>query len=360
MPAAVKEIKIRTSVAEDFGIGSLEVTVQMEEMPVKTDMRAKNGEGFSVHSENEAVYLWAQLTDREGVEIDRIFPVPAEEEIQFCMQAAEPVLWNAEDPYLYELVLELRDEEGRLLGCAGKKIAFYRWDVRDGVYVLNGKGIKWRIFPWENQKYFRETEQEGGIKSLLTECRKQFCNTLILPKEKRTEEMHESCLEYGVYLLHQEELVLDTQNPGIDGALLQAVDAAQYVLENTKNPDFELSVSNQGVLIENKSTFINADCYELVYQVLKEGGEQSVSVRPDWDGVQGKQSGDVMVSERILCADVPAGTSRYIEVPFAQPNEAGTYLYRAALRIKEKTPWSDRGEEIAVSASRIANLFCEN
>lgn len=360
MSAAVKKIKIRTSVAEDFGIGSLEVTVQMEEIPVKKNIGVENRGEFFVHSENDAVYLWAQLTDREGAETDRIFPVPAEGEVQFCMQAAAPVLWNAEDPYLYELVLELRDKEGRLLGCVGKKIAFYRWDMRDGAYVLNGKGIKWRIFPWENSKYFRETEQEDGIKSLLTECRKQFCNTLILPKEKRTEIMHESCLEYGIYLLHQEELVLDTQNPGIDGALLQAVDAARCVLENTENPDFELSVSNQGVLIENKSTFINADHYELVYQVRKEGGEPSVSVRPDWDGAPGKQSGGVLVSERILCADVPAGMSRYIEVPFAQPNEAGTYLYRAALRVKEKTPWADQGEEIAVSVSRIANLFCEN
>ena len=322
MPAAVKEIEIQTAVTEDFGVGSLEVTVRMESaQDSKAAYAEEKGDvdkegmqkAFFIRSEKETLYLWAQLNDPKGGEVDRIFPVPAEDEIQFCMQADAPVLWNAECPHLYDLVLELRDGENRLLGCTVKKIAFRRWEETDGALLLNGKEPRLRVFPCA------EVTAEN-----LTACKLGFCNTIYIPREKRTAQAQESCLEYGVYLLTEE------------------ADKKQKERNDTseRNPDFELNVVNQGVLIENKSTYINVNQYELYYSLRKEGA-------------------DNFFSAGITAADIAAGASRYVELPFGRPNEPGNYIYRAALRLKEKTPWADQGAEIAVSESRIANLFCE-
>lgn len=305
MPAAVREMKIHTSVMDDTG--SLEVTIQMEEPENDSEERY-------IRSEKDTVYLWAQLTDRNGTEADRIFPVPAEGEVQFCMQADTPVLWNAEDPYLYDLVLELRDAQNRLLGCTVKKIAFYRWEEKDGILLLNGKEPGLRVFSC--------TEADGEA---LAACKRSFCNAVVLPKEKRTQRAHELCLEYGVYLLEAEKV----KTPEKDGGVPE------------KNPDFELNVINQGVLVENKSIYVNADRYELYYSLKKEGADR-------------------LFSAGILTVDIPAGASRYVELEFCRPDEPGNYIYHAALRIKEKTPWADQGAEIAVSEIRLANLFLGN
>lgn len=45
--------------------------------------------------------LCACVMDAEGNEKDRIFPLPLENEISFCMRVEQPKLWNAEDPYCY-------------------------------------------------------------------------------------------------------------------------------------------------------------------------------------------------------------------------------------------------------------------
>lgn len=296
MSAAVKEIEIQTEVTEDFGMGSLEATVQMEVQDAA----------------EKPVYLWARLIDKNGEEADRIFPVPAEEKIEFCMQAEKPILWNAEYPYLYELVLEVRDEENCLLGCAVKKTAFFRWEKAEGVYVLNGKVPRFRAFSCE------EITEEN-----LNACKQSFCNTIFTAPEKQTVRARERCLEYGIYLLDQE-------NAGLQ---------AEKQNGQAENPDFELNVVNQGVLIENRSTYSNTNLYELYYSLRKEGSDR-------------------FFSAGITETDIPAGISRYVELPFGQPDEPGTYIYHAALRLKEKTPWADQGAEIAVSESRIANLFC--
>lgn len=323
MSAAVKEIEIQTSVTEEFEVGSLEVTVRMEllcddecvassELIETEEIRARKA--LYICSEKEERYLWAQLTDRDGKEMDRIFPVPVEAEIQFCMQANMPILWNAECPYLYDLVLELRDGENRLLGCAVKKIAFQRWENADGTLLLNGKEPRFRVFPCT------EITEEN-----LTACKRSFCNTIFASREKMTSQAQERCLEYGIYLLNEKT----------DKNRAKRNDISE------KNPDFELNVVNQGVLIENKSTYVNVNQYELYYSLRKEGA-------------------DSFFSAGITETDIAAGVSRYVELPFDQPDEPGNYVYRAALRLKEKTPWADQGAEIAVSESKIANLFCKN
>ena len=55
--------------------------------------------------------LCACVIDAEGKEKDRIFPLPLENEISFCMRVEQPKLWNAEDPYCYQLILEILEGE---------------------------------------------------------------------------------------------------------------------------------------------------------------------------------------------------------------------------------------------------------
>ncbi len=61
---------------------------------------------------------------------------PASESLSFTVKA--PVLWNAEDPALYTLVLETGEE------CISQQVGLRKIEVRDGVVYLNGVDIKFR------------------------------------------------------------------------------------------------------------------------------------------------------------------------------------------------------------------------
>lgn len=64
---------------------------------------------------------------------------PASVELQAAITS--PQLWSAEDPYLYTLVLTLRDAQGHVVAAVPQKVGFRRIE-RDGVRLLiNGKAI---------------------------------------------------------------------------------------------------------------------------------------------------------------------------------------------------------------------------
>ena len=108
----ITDIDIRVWAEKEGEMGNLEVTMRC----------SAPGKGF----------VCAQLLSEEDQEEDRIFPVPVEEEIAFCMQVSPVRLWDTERAYLYKLALELRDEQMRLLGCTVKKLAFQRTEKEQG------------------------------------------------------------------------------------------------------------------------------------------------------------------------------------------------------------------------------------
>jgi beta-galactosidase len=49
--------------------------------------------------------------------------------------------WSAENPYLYNLVLSLSDEKGRVLEYIPQKVGFKKVEIKDGRFWVNGKQI---------------------------------------------------------------------------------------------------------------------------------------------------------------------------------------------------------------------------
>ena len=139
----ISKIKIKSTIDDDFQTGNLEVILHA------------NAE--------ETVFLCAQLLDRNGAEVDRIFPIAVEREMDFCMQVTAVNLWNAESVYLYDLVMELRDEKMQLLGSTVKKIAFRRWDTG---YILNGKEPYLREKKLDNPNSYSEEQRRQKLSDL--------------------------------------------------------------------------------------------------------------------------------------------------------------------------------------------------
>ena len=66
-------------------------------------------------------------------------------------EVADVKLWSAEEPYLYELRMEVYDAAGNLQEVVASKIGFRRFEMKDGLMLLNGKRI---VFKGVNRHEF--------------------------------------------------------------------------------------------------------------------------------------------------------------------------------------------------------------
>lgn len=283
----IKKIEINTEVEENLAEASVEVRLWADA--------------------GQPAFLCAQLLSPDGGEADRILPMSVEEEMDFCMQVSPACLWNPEEASLYDLVLELRDEKMQLLGTTAKKVGFYRWEEKDGARLLNG------VRPVRRAFLAKDWESLSGeeLRAYLAEKRRAHYNTAVIKEADRAKE--EICLEYGI-----------------------CVEYAARAEHASTNPDFELSVTQQGVLIENHCVYANASRYDLAYSLI--------------------HNGKILMEGRKK-ADVPPGQGRFVELPYPELREPGEYLYRAALLQKTDTAWAQKGFEEAAGETLILNAF---
>lgn len=75
------------------------------------------------------------LTTKEGTEIGRS---KANNDKTCTINIIEPVLWNAEQPYQYELSIMTKEE------LIKQKVGIRKIEVKDGVVLLNGAKVKFK------------------------------------------------------------------------------------------------------------------------------------------------------------------------------------------------------------------------
>lgn len=73
------------------------------------------------------------------------------EENHFVIPVENPLLWSAEEPNLYKLMIEVSDEGGQLQEVIPVQVGFRRFEIADGLMKLNGKRI---VFKGVNRHEF--------------------------------------------------------------------------------------------------------------------------------------------------------------------------------------------------------------
>ena len=132
--------KIATKVTWDelTCTGNVEVTTWIDGME-KQDLENQTGLYLTRPEAYTEPVLCACVMDAEGKEKDRIFPLPLENEISFCMRVEQPKLWNAEDPYCYQLILEILEGENFSHDRRTESLAFWDWKIVGGQTCIKGK-----------------------------------------------------------------------------------------------------------------------------------------------------------------------------------------------------------------------------
>ena len=119
----------------------------------------------------------------------------------------QPKLWSAEEPNLYILQLEVRDENGDLTEVTSQYVGFRRFEIKDGIMTINGKRI---VFKGVNRHEFsadrgRVPNPEDVLKDIHT-MKQNNINAVRTSHYPNDSYIYELCDEYGLYMIAENNM----------------------------------------------------------------------------------------------------------------------------------------------------------
>ncbi|GIU23659.1 glycoside hydrolase family 2 TIM barrel-domain containing protein [Shewanella sp. MBTL60-007] len=97
------------------------------------------------HTKAKDVSLSYRLLSPQGVEVSRgeqdIAKLKKLQSHKFDFSIASPKLWSAETPNLYQLIVSLSDNQGKLLQASSQQLGFRRVEIKEGQLLVNNKAI---------------------------------------------------------------------------------------------------------------------------------------------------------------------------------------------------------------------------
>ncbi|HIF9368145.1 TPA: beta-galactosidase subunit alpha [Photobacterium damselae] len=125
----VQDFTVRTDFADDYQSATLSCSVELENL---------------THAVATGYQLEYSLQDN-GVEMAQgncsIDDVDANRQVQFAIDMNNPQQWNAENPYLYQLFITLKNSQGQILEVIPQRVGFRDIKVRDGLFYINNQYV---------------------------------------------------------------------------------------------------------------------------------------------------------------------------------------------------------------------------
>jgi len=193
----VRDFFVRTRFDERYEDADLEVLVKVR------NYSALERRGFTVELE---------LLDAEGKPVlerplsESVAAVKPGEEVylNFKRRVKSPRKWSAEDPYLYSLLITLKDENGRVLEVIREFVGFRQVEVKDGRILVNGKPV---YFKGVNRHEMEPTRGYAVTKELMeldARLMKQFnFNAVRTSHYPNHPYWYHLCDKYGIYVIDE-------------------------------------------------------------------------------------------------------------------------------------------------------------
>ncbi|MDD3412122.1 MAG: glycoside hydrolase family 2 TIM barrel-domain containing protein, partial [Eubacteriales bacterium] len=161
---------------------------------------------LSLRLPDASVRLTAELTAPDGKTVDR-FELPAEAKTSFARRIDQPLLWSAEQPHLYRLRLTLAGASGEVIEVAQTELGFRRFEIKDGLMLLNGKRILFRgvdrhEFGSRAGRVLSEADMLWDIRTI----KRHNINAVRTSHYPNNSLWYKLCDRYGVYLIDEANL----------------------------------------------------------------------------------------------------------------------------------------------------------
>lgn len=179
----IEDISLKPSLKQDLKHASLGIL---------TKTKARGSLKFTLKDGNKTLF---SVTER------------IENKQEFIYEIKNPKLWSAENPHLYDLEIEVFDEEGNLIEWIPQSVGFRRFELVDGLMCLNGKRI---VFKGVNRHEFsclrgRVPNKEDTIKDIIT-MKQHNINAIRTSHYPNDSYLYELCDRYGLYVIAENNM----------------------------------------------------------------------------------------------------------------------------------------------------------
>lgn len=190
----VRDLFVKAGLADNYTDGTLEIEAElMGAGKVSYALYELNGQGVMLKPADKAV-LTGSLKGKSSLQ--KAFET-----------VAAPKAWSAEVPNLYELVLEVYDEAGTLQEMIRQRVGFRRFEMKDGLMLINGKRI---VFKGTNR---HELSCDNGrsltLDEILTDIhtmKQNNINAIRTSHYPNQPVFYDLCDEYGFYVIDETNL----------------------------------------------------------------------------------------------------------------------------------------------------------
>ena len=125
----------------------------------------------------------------------------------FTWEIEDPELWSAEEPKLYDLMIEVSTAGGALCELIPEKVGFRRFEMKDRIMTLNGKRI---VFKGVNRHEFSSVSgrcvSEKELRKDLTVMKQNNINAVRTCHYPNTSLIYRLCDEFGLYMIDETNL----------------------------------------------------------------------------------------------------------------------------------------------------------
>ena len=193
----IDDVKILTSLKEDYGKADINVSLKgngnfkIRLSLMRPIIRGRN-DALNIYSEDSLMMTRSVVLDKRT---------------SVSMEVNSPKLWSAEKPYLYPLLIEVLDDEGKPVQIVPLKVGIREFKIRNGIMEINGRRI---VFNGVNRHEFScSSGRVPDYMDMVTDITTMKANninairTSHYPNDPR---FYELCDELGIYVIAENNM----------------------------------------------------------------------------------------------------------------------------------------------------------
>lgn len=178
----VSDIRIKTILNDTYDRGNLEIVLEAIGNGKVELILTRQGE--------EAARTEVEIKDGQSIVVE--------------LTIEQPALWSAEQPNLYDLMIQVTDNQEQLQELIPQRVGFRRFAIEDGIMKLNGKRI---VFKGVDRHEFssrrgRVPNHDELLRDIVTMKRNNI-NAIRTSHYSNDSALYALCDEYGLYLIDE-------------------------------------------------------------------------------------------------------------------------------------------------------------
>ncbi|GHU80156.1 beta-galactosidase [Bacteroidia bacterium] len=160
-------------------------------------------------TKNQKVQAEIKLIDRNGKTVfsqnkDIALNVSTENTVTVNQKVSAPKLWSNETPNLYTLIINIKNNSGKIIESTSSKIGFRKVEIRNAQLLVNGKPVLVRgVNLHEHNPYAGHVQDEATMRQDIALMKQNNINAVRTSHYPQSTLWYKLCDEYGLFLVDE-------------------------------------------------------------------------------------------------------------------------------------------------------------